>query len=41
MKNLENRINILADKKNNGTITMEDEVLLVKLYDLFEKIVLG
>jgi hypothetical protein len=41
MKNLENRINLLEDKKNNGTITMENEVLLIKLVAMFEKALLG
>jgi hypothetical protein len=39
MENLINRMNNLEDKRDNGTMTMEEELLLLKLGDLFEKIV--
>jgi len=37
MTNLINRIQILEDKQENGTITMEEQALFIKLCDLADK----
>lgn len=37
MKNLLNRIEILEAKQDNGTITFEEQALLIKLSDLADK----
>jgi hypothetical protein len=37
MKNLINKIGKLEDKRDNGTMTMEEEVRFLKLVELAEK----
>ena len=37
MKNLINKIELLENKRNNGTITMTEDATLVKLTDLATK----
>jgi hypothetical protein len=36
MKNLINRIEELEDKRDNGTITMEEEIVFLRLVELAE-----
>lgn len=36
MKNLINRIEKLEDKRDNGTITMEEEIVFLRLVELAE-----
>lgn len=37
MKNLLKRIQILEDKQDNGTITMDEQALFIKLCDMADK----
>lgn len=39
MNNLLNRIEELENKRDNNTITMEEDALLIKLIDLGEKFI--
>ena len=37
MKNLINKISLLENKQDNGTITMDEQVLFIKLTELADK----
>jgi hypothetical protein len=39
MNDLINRINTLENQRDNGTITMENEVVLIKLIEIAEKLI--